>query len=140
VGLVAYFFWLAMQALEVGLFLFPLLALLAAAGLVLAVTAAYRHPEPLRGKWKWLALSFVIPVAILAYGVAFNYGGSIGSAPAWRGLVLDVLVWSHVPVGLVLMAVVRKNLLVPLGLSAFQMWLSFSAAFMSYMSVTNVWL
>ena len=58
----------------------------------------------------------------------------------WRGQVLSVLVWAHVPIGLVLLAVARRNPLVPVGLSVFQWWASCSAAFMSYMSVTNNWL
>lgn len=139
-GPVLFFFWLASQAVGVGLFLLPIYALLALTGLVVACVAAARNPAPLKGKWVWLLLPFAITVVILAYGVAFNYGGPIGSAPAWRGRVLDVLVWAHVPFGLALVAIVRRNPLVPLGLSVFQWWASCSAAVMSYMSVTNVWL
>jgi hypothetical protein len=139
-GPVSYFFWLASQAIEVGIGLLPIYAIVALLGLGTAGVSAARDPESLRRKWRWLLFPLAIPVLILAYGVAFHYSGPIGSAPAWRVQVLNVLVWSHVPIGLVQLAVVRRNPLVPLGLSVFQWWLSLSAAFMSSMSVTNNWL
>lgn len=137
---VEYFFWLAGLGFEVGVFLFPVLSLFAVAGLVTAGFAACHGPELPWDRWAWLHLPFLIPPAILAYGVAFNYRGPVGSTPAWRGLVIDVLVWSHVPIGLALLRLCRKCPLVPIGLTAFQMWLSFCMAFVSSMSVTNRWL
>jgi hypothetical protein len=139
-GPVGYFFWLASQSIEVGLVLLPIPALFAVTGLIVAAIAAIRNPAPLKGKWVWLLLPFVVPTGILAYGVAFNYSGPLGSAAPWRGQVLEVLVWVHVPIGVVLLVVARKNPLVPIGLSVFQWWASCSAAIMSYMSVTNIWL
>ncbi len=139
-GAVLYFFWLASQAIEVGLFLTPLFALMALAGLGVAGVGAYRSPASLAGKRIWLLLPFAITIAILAYGVAFNYGGSVGSAPTWRAQVLQGLVWLHAPMVLVVLVVLRRAPWVVLGLSAFQVWLSFSASIVSYMSVTNVWL
>ncbi len=139
-GPIGYFFWLASQAVEAGLVLLPIPALFALAGLVTAGFAAISNSVPLKGRWVWLLLPFAIPIVILAYGVAFKYGGPLGSSPLWRGQVLDVLVWVHVPFGLILLAVARRNPLVPVGLSVFQWWASCSAAIMSYMSVTNIWL
>jgi hypothetical protein len=136
---VVYFFWQAVEGLEVGFFLFPHLPVLAVLGLVAAVSAAFRGPKLTRGKWVWLNLPFLMPAAILAYGLAFKYSGP-GSAPAWRSQVIDVLVGSHVPIGLVLLVVCRRNPLVPIGLTGFQMWLSFSMGCVSYMFVTNKWL
>ena len=138
-GHVKYFFWLASEAPSVAI-LAPVYAILAFAGLVIALVATVRHPELLHGKWKWLLLPFAIPIAILVYGVAFKYDGDIGTAPAWRALLIAIMFWSHVPIGLALIFIARRNWLVPVGLSAFQMWLSLCAAFMSCMSVTNVWL
>jgi hypothetical protein len=139
-GPVGYFFWLASQSVGIGLFLLPIQAMIAFTAVVAAGFAAIWNPAQLKGKWLWLLLPFVIPVVILAFGVAFHYQGPLGSAPPWRGQVLDVLVWAHVPIGLVLLVVARRNPLVPLGLSVFQWWVSCGAAFMSYMSVTNIWL
>jgi hypothetical protein len=138
-SLISYFFVLLSLVLEVPL-LFPVLSAGAAAALFIALMAANRNPEALRGKWKWLSLPFVMPFVILLYGVFFNYDGQIGTAAAWRSNYLDVMLWLHIPIGLLLVAIARRNALVPLGLSAFQMWLSFCAAFVSYMSVTNIWL
>lgn len=134
------FFWLASQAMLVGVFLFPAITVLAVAGLIAAGVAAALDPEPLRGKWKWLLLPFGFPVIILAYGVVFHQDTSTCCAPAWRAQVLYVLLAAHVVVSLVLVAVARRNPLVPFGLSGFQIFLSFSASFMSGMSVTGIWL
>lgn len=139
-GYIAYFLQMIVWSLEC-LFLSPPILLLAAlGGLVMAIIAASRCPEALRGKWKWLSLPFLMPTIIILFGMIFQYRGDIGTAPAWPGLVIAILLWSHVPIGLVLVAIARKNFLVPIGLTAFQMWLSLGAAFMSSMSVTNVWL
>jgi hypothetical protein len=78
-GPVGYFFWLASQSVEVGLGLLPIPALFAVTGLIVAAIAAIRNPAPLKGKWVWLLLPFVVPAGILAYGVAFNYSGPLGS-------------------------------------------------------------
>jgi hypothetical protein len=139
-GPVAYFFWLAAQAIGVGLFLMPLHALAAFVGLFVAGVAAFRDPASLRGRWIWLVLPFALTVAILAFGVAFNYGGPIGSVPAWREQVLQGLVWLHVPVALVILMALRRAWPVVLGASVFQLWLSYSCSIMSTMSVTNGWL
>jgi hypothetical protein len=140
VGYVQHFFWLAQQGLQVGIYLFPSLTFLAAAGLVAAAAAAAFGPKLPWRNWAWLCLPFLVPVVILAYGVAFAYAGPIGTAPAWRGLVVVVLIWSHVPIGLAFLALDRKNPLVPIGLTGFQMWLSFCMGVMSSMSATNIWL
>jgi hypothetical protein len=134
------FFRPALQAIEVGLFLTPHYALVAIVGLIVAGVSASRNSASLRGKWVWLLLPFVITAAILAFGVAFNHRGVAGSAPAWRGQVLQAFVWMHVPVALLLLVTLRQVRPVFLGLSAFQLWLSFSASIVSSMSVNNVWL
>jgi hypothetical protein len=137
---VSYFFWLGTQAIEVAGFFFPGFALLAVCGLIVSTVAAIRDPQPLRRKWALLLVPVVIPIAILGYGVAFNYTGPIGSAPEWRGEIIDVLFWSQVPIGIIITAILWRNPLVPLGVVGFLMWYSIGAAFMSGMSVTNVWL
>jgi hypothetical protein len=73
-GPVLYFFWLAPQAVGVGLVLLPIHALVGFAGLVGAWVAAVRNPAPLNGTWRWVLLPFAVPVIILVYRVVFNSG------------------------------------------------------------------
>jgi hypothetical protein len=137
---ICYFFWLGSQAIEVALFFYPEFAFIAACGLIASIVAGIRNPEPLRRRWVLLVVPALIPVAILGYGVAFNYAGAMGTAPQWRSQVVDALFWSHIPVAIPIMVMLRRNPLVPLGVSGFLMWYSRGAAVMSSMSVTNEWL
>ena len=137
---VIYLLELAMQGVQLALFAgHPALTILAFAGLAVSVIAAARSPGTVRKKWKWLLLPFAMPLLILVYGMIFRSHGP-GPAPPWRTQFLYVMLWSHVPVAAILTAVVRRNCLVPLGLSCFQFWLSYGAAVMSYMAINNVWL
>jgi hypothetical protein len=136
-----YFFELARAAAEIGPALLPGLTFLALAGLVLAVlSAAANTGNLLRRRSLWLLVPFAIPVLILIYGVVFVYHGPVWSAPAWRGGIVDGLIWSHVIVAALLFWKLRGLRLVVLGLSVFQWWMSLCAGFMAGMSVTNVWL
>ncbi len=136
----AAFLGLALLALEVGVSLFPVLAGLGITGLAVAGVAAAVRPAPLRGRWPWLLAPSAVAPALLAYGVAFAASDPPGPVGAWHPTVLAALFWFHVPIGLALVIVFRRNPLVPLGLSAFQMWLSFGAACVASMAVTGVWL
>ena len=138
---VGYFFWLAEQSIQVGLVLMPSIALLAFLGLVIAIGSHINRPEAMQRKWRWILLPFLIPIVILLYGVFFQYAGS-GYSPdtTQRVLVLQILLWSHVPIAIIFTILVRQNPLVPLGLSFFQFWLSLSTAALAGMSVTGNWL
>lgn len=138
---VDYFFWLAGQSIQVGLMLMPSIALLAFLGLVIAFAAHINRPEAIKRKWRWLLLPFLIPIVILLYGVIFRYAGPRHSPETTqRVLVLQILLWSHVPIAFIFTIFLRQNPLVPLGLSFFQFWLSLSTAAMAGMSVTGNWL
>ncbi len=136
---IAYFFFLGTQALFAPI-LFPIPSLLCIGALGAAWLAARKDQRVWRRRSLWFLLPFAVPILILAYGVAFKYDGAIGTAPEWRGRVLDYLVWSEVPIAVLLLVIVRVNPLVVLGISVFAWGLSCCTAFMSYMSVTNVWL
>jgi len=138
---VGYFVWLARSSLEVGVVLLPHVALLALLGTIIAIAAFAQRPEATEKKWRWLLLPFLIPVIILIYGVAFRHPGP-GFSPetTTRILVLQVLLWSHLPIAIILTILVRRNPLVPLGLAFLQFWVSLSTSAMAAMSVTGNWL
>jgi len=138
---VGYFFWLAEQSIQAGLVLMPFFTLLAFLALVIAVVAHVNRPEAMQRKWRWILIPFLIPIAILIYGVVFRYTGT-GHSPdtTKRVLVLQILLWSHIPIAIILMFIVKRNPLVPLGLSFFQFWLSLSTSALAGMSVTGNWL
>jgi len=138
---IPYFFWLAEASLGAGLVLLFPFAFLGFLGLVIASLANSNRPEAMHRKWRWLLLPFLMPVIILIYGVIFQHTGR-GDPPDFqtRVFTLEILVCSHLPIAILFMVFMRRNFLVPLGISLFQGWLSLSAAAMAGMSVTGDWL
>lgn len=130
----------AAQVVEVGLYGFPRVTVLVFFGLIAALAAGVRDPGSLRGRWLWLLLPAVIPIMIGAVGIVFEHDGDPETAPAWPLYVVYALLFAHAPVAIIQVAVLRRNPLVPLGVSGLAIWFSLWAAFMSSMSVQNDWL
>lgn len=144
---IGYFFWLAGMSWELffGLpsvsVLTLVLSILAFLGLIAATIASALRPSATKKKWRWLLLPFLIPLVMLIFGVAYRHDVSGRSLENSIGeQVLHILLWSHIPIAILLTILVRKNPLVPIGLSFLQFWLSFCTYAVASMSVTGNWL
>jgi hypothetical protein len=135
--------WWLIQSLELGVYCYPTFALAAGVGLLVAVIAALWDRSIWRLRSLWLLLPAAMPIAILAFGIAFRYDESAAQAVVeQRRQVVEWLPWLHLPIGLILLGCFRSvsRWLIVVGITVASVWLSFGTSIMSWMSVTNIWL
>jgi hypothetical protein len=135
--------WWLIQSLELGIYAYPSFAVAASAGLLFAAVAAVWDRSIWRLRSLWLLLPAAMPIAILAYGIAFQYDESTAqSVVEQRRQIVEWLPWLPLPIGLILLGCFRSisRWLIIVGISVASVWLSFGTSIMSWMSVTNIWL
>ncbi len=135
--------WWLIQSVELGVYVYPYLAIAAVAGLLVALIAYVRGQSAWRIRSLWLLLPAAVPVAILWFGIAFRYDDSAAQAVVeQRRQIVEWVPWLHLPIGLILLGCFRSvaSWLIIVGVSVATLWLSVGASIMSWMSVTNTWL
>jgi cytochrome bd-type quinol oxidase subunit 2 len=140
-NIVAYFFWLAAQALQFPL-LFPPVMILMVVGII---GTASSTPFALPNRWRQDAASLlipaVVPISILLCGTLFMHDTELDEvAPRWPENLIIGLLLTHIP--LVALLVWRLRGARWLAFCASLMIASYScgAAFMSIMAVSGRWL
>lgn len=138
---IAYYFWLALDAIRLAILVLPVHTFIGGIGLAAAMYGLIKTPPySLTYTWKWLMLPFTIPAVILAIGVIYRNYAHMNNDTLWPLLIIDGLIWLHIPIGIVLAVVMQRSWLVAVGLSVFQLWLSYSFGAACHMSITNTWL
>jgi hypothetical protein len=137
--------WWASQAMEGSFYFYPRLAWAAGTATLIALIVMIADRRSWRSRTLWLLLPLALPVALLAFGIAFQHvpgDGVAASTVEQRRIIVEWFPWLHVPVGIVLLGCFRSasNWLIIGCISTVAVWLCFGSQFMSWMSVTNVWL
>ena len=120
--------------------LVPTIALPCLGALVVAGVAARKDPRFRKPRSWWLLLPVMVPTLITAFGIVFAHRGPDSSSLSWPRQAIDCMIWSQVPIAVLLLAILRINPLIVLGVSVFAWYESTCAAFNAVMLVTNTWL
>ena len=136
-----YYFWLAIQALQV-LVLFPPAALLMFVGVIGTVASVqFLPPDRRRRATAAILIPMALPAAILLCGALLVHDTDLDSlAPRWPEWLIGGLLLAHLPVAGLLVWRVRGARWVALFSSMAVASYSCGAAFMSTMSVSGRWL
>jgi hypothetical protein len=132
--------WLGSQAFDICTYFLPRLTWAAGGGLLVALIAAASNKNIWHLRSLWLLTPLLVPIAILAYGIAFAYDGASPDIVERRVRILGTLQWLHLPIAVILICCLRSLWLVVIGISIAAAWFSIGASAVSYMSVTNIWL
>lgn len=137
--------WWASKAFQCGLYFYPRFAWVAGATTLFAIFIAVADRRVWRVRSFWLLLPIAVPVALLAFGIAFRHDSADGAGASTidqHRLIVDWFPWLHVPIGIILLGCFRSvsNWLMIGCISIAAAWLSFGSQIMSWMSVTDTWL